>query len=53
MYCLEHGVRPDGYSDEDDLQCDTIFNQLNYGKFIPRAVFIDLEPTPIGESIFI
>ena len=52
--CLEHGIRPDGMMPGDDdvgIEDDsynTFFSETGTGKHVPRAVFIDLEPTVIG-----
>ncbi|KXJ17788.1 Tubulin alpha chain, testis-specific [Exaiptasia diaphana] len=55
LYCLEHGIQPDGQmpSDQtlgggDDSFC-TFFSETGGGKHVPRAVFVDLEPTVIDE----
>eukprot|EP00009_Paramoeba_aestuarina_P013249 CAMPEP_0201539888 /NCGR_PEP_ID=MMETSP0161_2-20130828/70648_1 /ASSEMBLY_ACC=CAM_ASM_000251 /TAXON_ID=180227 /ORGANISM="Neoparamoeba aestuarina, Strain SoJaBio B1-5/56/2" /LENGTH=451 /DNA_ID=CAMNT_0047947315 /DNA_START=34 /DNA_END=1389 /DNA_ORIENTATION=+ len=55
LYCLEHGIRPDGTvegssgpSMEDDA-FNTFFAQTSAGKNVPRAVFLDLEPTVVDE----
>lgn len=55
LYCLEHGIQPDGLmpSDQslggsDDSFC-TFFSETGGGKHVPRAVFVDLEPTVIGK----
>lgn len=57
LYCLEHGIQPDGKipeSSEPSAFCresglKTFFQELQNGKFVPRAVFVDLEPTIIGK----
>lgn len=55
LYCLEHGIHPDGQmpSDEsigqDDDSFNTFFAETTNGKHVPRAVFIDLEPSVIGK----
>jgi len=57
LYCLEHGISPDGrIKDADapktvshDDSVSTFFNQTSRGQYIPRAVFIDLDPSTIGE----
>ncbi|XP_053604884.1 tubulin alpha chain-like [Plodia interpunctella] len=52
LYCLEHGIRPDGilaFNNHDDTSHGTFFNGTGAGKVIPRVVMIDLEPTPIDE----
>uniref|UniRef100_A0A0K0F1F1 Tubulin alpha chain n=1 Tax=Strongyloides venezuelensis TaxID=75913 RepID=A0A0K0F1F1_STRVS len=55
LYCLEHGITPDGvmemdnsYGLEDD-SFNTFFSETSTGKHIPRCVMIDLEPTPLDE----
>jgi len=55
LYCLEHAITADGCIScgtvlghrEDDF--GTFFHQTGGGKVVPRAVFVDLEPTPIDE----
>jgi tubulin alpha len=54
LYCLEHGIHPDGQipTDEqisDDDSFSTFFSETGTGKHVPRAVFVDLEPTVIDE----
>jgi len=58
LYCLEHGIDLDGtlQNKETREKKDTIndsfrvfFNEANSGKFVPRAVFIDLEPTVVDQ----
>ncbi|VDN88600.1 unnamed protein product [Brugia pahangi] len=57
LYCLEHGVQPDGMlpSDEsfgiEDSSYNTFFSETQAGKHVPRAIFIDLEPTVVGKFI--
>ncbi len=54
LYCLEHGVQPDGLMPSDttvgteDDSFNTFFAETQSGKHVPRAVFVDLESTPIG-----
>jgi len=51
LYCLEHGIQPDGRTEgphEDDA-FSTFFNETGSGKYVPRACFIDLEPTVVDE----
>ena len=51
LYCLEHGIQPDGQMPSDktigggDDSFNTFFSETNSGKHVPRAIFIDLEPT--------
>jgi len=54
LYCLEHGIQPDGQMPSDkmmggDDSFTTFFAETGSGKHVPRAVFIDLEPTVIDE----
>lgn len=49
LYCLEHGIRPDGIlAYENDGNSGTFYNPTGAGKVVPRVVMIDLEPIPIG-----
>ena len=55
LFCLEHGIHPDGtipnddsFGTEDD-SFNTFFSETGTGKHVPRAVFVDLEPTVIGK----
>jgi len=52
LYCLEHGIKPDGTKmDKADVQgsLGTFFNEASNGKFVPSAVLVDLEPTVVDE----
>uniref|UniRef100_A0A7E4UUC8 Tubulin alpha chain n=1 Tax=Panagrellus redivivus TaxID=6233 RepID=A0A7E4UUC8_PANRE len=52
LFCLEHGIMPDGMLDDQDPDDDsfhTFFAETQGGKHVPRAIFIDLEPTVIDE----
>ncbi len=59
LYCLEHGIQPDGQMPSDktigggDDSFNTFFSETGAGKHVPRAVFVDLEPTVIGEKNFL
>ena len=54
LYCLEHGIQPDGQMPCDktigggDDSFNTFFSETGAGKHVPRAVFVDLEPTVVG-----
>jgi tubulin alpha len=53
LYCLEHGIQPDGTipgngKSEDDA-FNTFFSDTGSGHYVPRAVFVDLEPNVIDE----
>ncbi|XP_044771486.1 tubulin alpha chain-like 3 [Neomonachus schauinslandi] len=60
LYCLEHGIQPDGVvlnSRKDQLESEnmehmdasfnTFFCETRAGKHVPRALFMDLEPAVI------
>ena len=52
LYCLEHGISADGDMANDgvgDDSCNTFFSETSSGKHVPRAVFVDLEPTVCDE----
>ena len=55
LYCLEHGIQVDGQMPSDrtagpgDDSFNTFFSETNAGKHVPRAVFVDLEPSVIDE----
>ena len=51
LYCLEHGIKPDGTmpTQNDDQGFQTFFSEVGSGKYVPRAVMVDLEPTVIDE----
>jgi len=55
LYCMEHGIQPDGQlpavegGRPQDDSFSTFFSETGAGKHVPRAVFIDLEPTVIDE----
>lgn len=56
LFCLEHGIQPDGWAAnademegfEDDAHA-TFFSETSEKKLVPRALFCDLEPTVIDE----
>jgi len=53
LYCLEHGIQPDGYIPADQKISDnsytTFFSQSSSGKHVPRTIFVDLEPSVVDE----
>ncbi|KAJ1078559.1 hypothetical protein AB1E18_007761 [Capra hircus] len=55
LYCLEHGIQPDGQMPSDkttgggDDSFNTFFSEADTGKHVPRAVFVDLESPLIDE----
>nr|CAD7448072.1 unnamed protein product [Timema bartmani] len=58
LYCLEHGIQPDGQMPSDktigggDDSFNTFFSETGAGKHVPRAVFVDLEPTVVDLTEF-
>ena len=52
---MEHGIQPDGQMPSDktvggnDDSFNTFFSETGAGKHVPRAVFVDLEPTVVGK----
>lgn len=55
LYCLEHGIQPDGYMSPDKQKSSreedfsTFFSETGSGKYVPRAVYVDLEPNVIDQ----
>ncbi|CAJ0572797.1 unnamed protein product, partial [Mesorhabditis spiculigera] len=54
LYCLEHGIQPDGKMPSDkqgqtDDSFSTFFSETGNGRHVPRAIMVDLEPTVIDE----
>merc|ERR1712029_548278 len=55
LYCMEHGIQPDGQLPSDKASAitndsfSTFFSETGSGKHVPRAVFLDLEPSVIDE----
>lgn len=62
LYCIEHGITPDGQLINDDSidtknnknsfrdsSFSTFFNETGSGQYVPRALFIDLESSVIDE----
>jgi tubulin alpha len=58
LFCLEHGIQHDGQIQSQntvgagDDSFSTFFTETGAGKYVPRAVFVDLEPTVIGTCLF-
>jgi tubulin alpha len=50
LFCLEHGIQPDGtlLTNEFDQSMLTFFEDIEY-KYIPRMLYIDLESTVLDE----
>lgn len=56
LFCLEHGIQPDGtFAENNKFNNDdsfaTFFRETGTGKHVPRAIMVDLEQTVVGESI--
>ena len=55
LYCLEHGIQPNGTMPDDkatgsaDDSFATFFSSTGGGQLVPRAIFVDLEPTVVGK----
>ena len=55
LFCLEHGIQPDGQMPSDksigggDDAFNTFFSETGAGKHVPRSIFLDLEPTVVDE----
>ncbi|KAK4153302.1 Tubulin/FtsZ, GTPase domain-containing protein [Chaetomidium leptoderma] len=55
LYLLEHGLGLDGVPDPNAKDVaeggsfDTFFTETNNGKYVPRSIFVDLDPSPIDE----
>ncbi|CRL31448.1 Tubulin alpha-2 chain [Penicillium chrysogenum] len=56
LYLLEHSLMPDGSIDPDVSQeiCqrgsyETFFTETGNGKYVPRSIFVDLDPSTIDE----
>ncbi|KAF8563633.1 hypothetical protein P879_10581 [Paragonimus westermani] len=55
LFCLEHGIQPDGLMNTDkntnftDDSFNTFFSETSAGKYVPRVVMVDLEPTVLDE----
>ncbi|KZT13022.1 alpha2 tubulin [Laetiporus sulphureus 93-53] len=53
LYTLEHGMTPDGHLIDGQLKPDsdpsTFFSETGSGKYVPRSLYVDLEPSVIDE----
>ena len=49
LFCAEHNLTPDGRIQPDvernDDSFTTFFSESAAGKFVPRSIMVDLEPT--------
>jgi len=53
LYCLEHGINPDGTVPNKNASgtdsFNTFFSESGSGKNVPRAIMVDLEPSVVDE----
>ncbi|KAF3481852.1 tubulin subunit [Arthroderma uncinatum] len=55
LYLLEHGLKADGRLDPETADTcepgsfDTFFTETRDNKYVPRSIFVDLDPSPIDE----
>ena len=56
LYCLEHGINHDGSLSSEPAKkghtqksFSTFFNETGSGKYVPRSIFVDLEPSVVDE----
>ena len=56
LFTLEHQIQPDGFKAYEnnfdsiiDSSNETFFSEVGSGKYVPRSIFLDLEPTVIDE----
>jgi len=50
LFGLEHGLGPDGKCiDQCQFDCDSFYRDTGSGKYVPRSIFIDLEPGVIDQ----
>lgn len=51
LYCLEHGIHPDGTMSPEKAagSPDSIFSESIKGTQIPWSIYIDLDPTVVDE----
>ena len=47
LYCQEHGINEDGTLLDKSVNgsCNSIFTETQNGKYVPKTIFVDLEPT--------
>ncbi|XP_050546811.1 tubulin alpha-2 chain-like [Daktulosphaira vitifoliae] len=49
LFCLEHGINPDGTVQKLTTSSTSIFSLSQMGKYVPRALLVDTEPSVIDE----
>lgn len=56
LFCLEHGISPDGTIEAVAGDCNwesghsTFFAETHCEKIVPRSIFVDTEPTVIDQT---
>ena len=56
-YLLEHGLKADGMPDPEHQELsesgafETFFTETNSGKYVPRSIFVDLDPS-VGSACY-
>jgi len=48
LFCLEHGINPDGTVHQLTTNSTSMFSSSKSNTYIPRALLIDTEPSIIG-----
>ena len=52
LYCLEHGIQPDGYKiPEIGYNFKTFFSETRSGKYVPRTILVDSASPAVGTYI--
>jgi len=53
LFCLEHGIGPDGSlmegARQDSKASQSFFTETTRGKYVPRSIYFDLEPSVVDE----
>lgn len=49
LFCAEHGINPDGTVHQLATDSTSIFSLLQTDVYVPRALFVDSEPSIIGK----
>ena len=55
LYCMEHGIKPDGVKQDEattkggDTSFSTFFSTTGAGKYVPRSIMVDLEASVVDE----
>lgn len=48
LFCKEHNIAPDGTrTKKTDDDPSVFFSEASQGKYVPRSIFVDLEPSVI------